>query len=121
MKQITVLSALLALTVGMIGCSWSSGGGHIPPEGMGSIIVLNNSSTTFKLTINGVLNAAETAPDANPVYDLRPGTYIITLTQNDGPRHWTGGVTVQLGRLTYMDVVSDPVNSTEYDVVSYIE
>jgi hypothetical protein len=121
MKQFKGWLMLAILAMIAAGCTWSSSDGHIPPPGMGSLIVLNNSGSTFNLTINGVLNAAETAPDANPVYDLRPGNYIITLTQNGGPRHWTGGVNVQLGRLTYMDVVSDPVNPAEYDVVSYIE
>jgi hypothetical protein len=114
-----LMAVLLALVVSS--CSWSSDGGHIPPPGMGSIIVLNNSGTSFNLTINGVVNAAETAPDANPFYDLQPGTYIITLQQTGGVRHWTGGVNVQLGRRTYMDVVCDPVVTTEYDVVSYVE
>lgn len=117
------MSGLTAVLLAMAAssCSWSSGGGHIPPPGMGSIIVLNNSHTSFNLTINGVINAAETLPDAEPFYDLRPGTYIITLQENGGARHWTGGVTVQANMLTYMDVTSDSVNPAVYDVVTFIE
>jgi len=121
MKHLQAWLMLAALAVVAAGCTWSSNDKHIPPEGMGSIIVLNNSGTSFNLTINGVITAEATSPDANPTYDLRPATYIVTLEQIGGVRHWTGGVNVQLGRLTYMDVASDPVNPALYDVVSYVE
>ena len=79
MKQLKAWLMLAVLAVVAAGCSWSSDGKHIPPEGMVSIIVLNNSGTSFNLTISGVISAADTAPDANAPYDLRPGTYIVTL------------------------------------------
>ena len=54
------------------------------------------------------------------MYDV-PGTYIVTLQQSGGPRTWTGDVTVQLGRLTDMDVTTDPANPNLYDVVTFLE
>lgn len=121
MMRLKSLMMLVALAVVMAGCSWSSDSKHVPPDGMGSIIVLNNSGTSFNVTINGVLNAAEMEASARNPYDLRPGTYIITIEQNGGSRRWTGGVSVQLGRLTYMDVNTDPVNPSLYDVVTMLE
>lgn len=112
---------LAALAVVVAGCSWSSDGKHVPPDGMGSIILINNSGTSFNVTINGVVNAANATPNTNTPYDLRPGTYSVTLQQSGGPRTWTGGVTVQLGRLTDVDVTADPANPNLYDVVTLVE
>jgi len=121
MKQFRAWLMLAVLAVVAAGCSWSSDSKHVPPEGMGSILLINNSGTSFNLTINGIITTEATSPDANPTYDLRPGTYIITLEQIGGTRRWTGGVNVQLGRLTYMDVASDPVNPALYDVVTMVD
>ena len=121
MKQFRAWLMLAALAVVAAGCSWSSDSKHVPPDGMGSIILHNNTAGSFSMTIYGVLNAASTAASATLPYDLKPGTYIFTLQQSGGPRTWTGGVTVQLGRLTNMDVTTDPADPNLYDVVTFLE
>ncbi len=121
MKQLKSLFVLVLLAVVAAGCSWSSDSKHVPPDGMGSIILRNNTAGSFSVTINGVVNAAGTEASATIPYDLRPGTYVVTLQQSGGPRTWTGSVAVQLGRLTDMDVTTDPANPNLYDVVTLVE
>jgi hypothetical protein len=121
MKQLKNLWFLVVLAVLAAGCSWSSDSKHVPPEGLGSIVLRNNTAGSFSVTIDGVVNAAGTAASATIPYDLRPGTYVVTLQQSGGPRTWSGSVTVQLGRLTDMDVTTDPANPNLYDVVTFLE
>jgi len=121
MKQLKNLFVLVLLAVVAAGCSGSSDSKHVPPLGQGSIILRNDSAGSFSVTINGVVNAAGTAASASIPYDLAPGTYVVTLQQSGGPRTWTGSVTVQLGRLTDMDVTADPADPQLYDVVTFLE
>lgn len=121
MKQLKQWLVLAVMAVVATGCSWSSDSKHVPPAGKGSIIIANNSGTSFSVTINGVLNAAGMEASGSIPYDLDPGTYVITLQQVGGARSWTGSVSVQLGRLTDMDVTADPADPALYDVVMMFE
>ena len=111
----------MVLVATVTGCQWSSNDKHKPPEGMGSIIINNNTTGKFNVTIEGIVTASSAEANNSMPYDLNPGTYNVTLKQNSGFRSYSGAVSVQLGRLTIMDVTDDPTNTYAYDVAIFLD
>ena len=108
------------LTATLSGCRWSRDEDHTPPEGMGSIMVRNNTGDDIYVYLNGT--AVNTANySATTAYDLKPGTYRVSLSEHHGLRSYSAFVDVLLSRLTFMDVTPDLSNNYAYDVVIFFD
>lgn len=89
---------------------------HDPPDGHGSLVVVNNTRDHISVYING--RAAERTDERSwRPYDLDPGVYRVVLEQQGGDRHFSDDVDILENRLTILDVDIDTDNRYRYDVL----
>ena len=113
--------ALLAWSLLTIpGCEGGSGEDHIPPAGLGSVIIRNHTIENIGVFING-LEYGPSSYDGATFYDLKPGVYRFALSEQDGERSYAADVDVLQGRLTLMDVSMSSTNIYAYDVSTYFK
>lgn len=112
---------LSMLAVAAVSCSWSRDEDHTPPDGMGSIMLRNNTGGDIDVYLDGVLTSKRADYSSTTPYDLKPGTYRVSLAEHNGYRSFSGFVDVLQGRLTFMDVTLDLSDRFAYDVVIFFD
>jgi hypothetical protein len=88
---------------------------HSPPEGMGSIVVDNQTSDRVRVYIDGAY-AAQAGDWDDVILDLDPGVYRVFLDGRDSDRTYQGDIDVLEGRLTILHVSPDSSVATAYRV-----
>jgi hypothetical protein len=114
------LTGLLLLAT-LSGCDWGRDEDHTPPAGMGSIMLRNNTGADIDVYLDGVGASHRADRGTTTPYDLKPGTYRVSLAEHDGYRSYSGFVDVLQGRLTFMDVTLDLHDRFAYDVVIFFD
>ena len=113
--------ALLAWALTAIpGCEGRSGEDHVPPAGLGSVIIRNHTIENIRVFINGIEYGKASYDDAT-FYDLKPGVYRFALNEQGGDRSHASDVDVLQGQLTLMDVSMSSTNIYAYDVLMYFD
>ncbi|MCX6995773.1 MAG: hypothetical protein NTV49_01480 [Kiritimatiellaeota bacterium] len=92
---------------------------HIPPAGLGSVIIHNHTIEDIRVFINGFEYGKAT--DDATFYDLKPGVYRFALSEQGGDRSYAADVDVLQGRLTFLDVYMSSTNIYAYDVLMYFD
>ncbi|MCX7006998.1 MAG: hypothetical protein NTY53_07070 [Kiritimatiellaeota bacterium] len=116
MNTLKMLTALGLLLVGLVGCG-GGGDDHTPPAGMGSILLRNNTGDDLYVYFDGTLAGTRADYASTTAYDLKPGSYRVSLTERRGWRSWSGFVDVLQDRNTFMDVTLDLQHTYAYDVL----
>jgi hypothetical protein len=88
---------------------------HIPPEGLGALIVDNLSPTDINVYVDGSLTG-RVNEDSDQAFDLPPGAHRVVFDEVDGNRAWGQDVDILNGRLTVLWVTLDTGNRNGYRV-----
>jgi len=98
------------------GCDWEDDdvSDHKPPDGQGAIVVDNNTAEDIKVFIDGI-RVSDVRDFDDRAYDLDPGIYRVLLDEDDGDRTYRDDIDVIEGRLTIIDVSSEPFDD-DFDV-----
>lgn len=91
---------------------------HDPPEGKGTLYIVNNTGDGMDVFINGS-RVEGVGSGRKRYYDLDPGVYRIVLDADDSPRSWSGDVDVLRDRKTIMEVGLDSSDYRRFDVFIY--
>ncbi|MBN2561690.1 MAG: hypothetical protein JXQ75_12250 [Phycisphaerae bacterium] len=89
---------------------------HDPPDGQGTLMVVNNTRDHISVFINGAAQERTSERSWRP-YDLDPGVYRVVLEQQGGERNFSDDVDILENRLTILDVDIDPDDLYRYDVL----
>jgi len=115
------LLACLAGCLILTGCDEEDYYDHSIPEGMGSLVVDNNSGDDISIFIDGV-RVAGVDGGGWEVFDVAPGLYRVVLDSDDYDRSYSGDVDVLQDRLTILDIMASLATSYYYyDVVTTYE
>ena len=88
---------------------------HTPPEGMGSLVVDNQTPDRIRVYIDGEY-VAQAGDWDELILDFAPGVYRVFLEGRDSDRAYQNDVDVLEGRLTILHVSPDASVATEYKV-----
>jgi len=91
------------------GCDDGDDFDHTPPEGMGSLVVDNDTFDDLRVFVNGA-EIGRVTDGHEGFFDLEPGLYRIVLDDEDGDRSYRNDVDVLDGRLTIL-YVDEPLTS----------
>lgn len=96
-------AVLLALALGT-GCD-ESGGDYsiVPPAGLGTLVVENNTASDIDLYLDG-LSRGQVGDDSYRPVELTPGVYRVVLDEEDGDRQYGADIDILEGRLTILHV-----------------
>ena len=81
---------------------------HIPPLGMGSLIINNNTLENINLFIDGAFTNLVQEDSAETI-DMAPGTYRIVLDSEDSNRTYREYTDILENRLTILHVSAAPM------------
>lgn len=118
---LTVCMALLAAAI-LTGCEYDDDDdfSHRPPAGKGSLIVDNRTASDIAVYADGArLADADDLDDS--AYDLDPGVRRILLDERGGDGTFRGDVDIIEGRVTVIDVRSDPFDATRFDIAVFLD
>ena len=119
MNVLKILLGMVVMLAVTAGCD--NGDDHRPPAGMGSIMLRNNTGDDIFVYLDGILSSNRADYATTTPYDLKPGSYRVSLTERRGWRSWSGFVDVLENRLAYLDVTLDLRNAYAYDVVTFFD
>ncbi len=111
----TVCLALWAFVV-IGGCESRKEFDHVPPSGLGALIVDNHARDDIEVYADGV-RLGRVDDWRYSIFDLKPGYYRIVLRGEDGGRAFAGDVDILEGRQTILDVSIDPNDINRYVVL----
>lgn len=99
------------------GCDDDDGFDHVPPEGMGTLIIDNDTFDDIEIFINGA-EIGRVRDGNDGFFDLEPGLYRVVLSDEDRDRDYRNDIDILAGRLTVL-YVDAPINAfdDEYRVV----
>jgi len=104
----TLFAVMLFVSLCLTGCE-DNDFDHVPPNGQGSLAIANHTDD-LEVYIDGeYLDKVGDYDDK--VFDLDPGLYRLTLTEQHGDRYFSGYIDVLDGRITEVDVE----NGRSYD------
>jgi len=86
---------------------------HVPPAGLGSMLIDNRLSTDLHVYLDGSVQI-DAREDAETAYDLDPGTYRVVLDEEDGDGNFADDIDILEGRVTIL--VVRPASGTELSV-----
>ncbi len=92
---------------------------HDVPDGMGSLIVDNNSGDKITIYIDGA-RQTEVGSYADKAFDLQPGIHRVVLDQRHGPRTYRDDVDILEGKRTVLDIAASAYDN-EYDVAVFFD
>lgn len=102
------------------GCWGDNDFDHTPPAGQGSIVVDNRTGRDLDVFIAG-----EAVPRVRSrrwrAFDRAPGIYRVVLDERRGDRNFRDDVDVLSGRLTVLEVTTDPGYRTRFSVFTYFD
>ena len=96
------LLSLGLISLCMTGCE-SDSFSHKPPEGMGSLIVDNQTGDRLEVYVNGIETNRVSAYDYE-ASDLEPGVYRVVVQERHGSRSYRNDVDILDDKLTVMQV-----------------
>ena len=111
--------AAVMLVLGAAGCE-DEDYDHVPPEGLGSIVLDNYSPDDINVFINGQetnrLRDYETE-----AYDVTAGVHRLVLDGRNNDRYGAWDVDVVVGQLTVVEVRTTEWDWDEYEVSVHLE
>ncbi len=110
----------LAATLLVAGCWDDSRFDHTPAAEQGSIIVDNRSSRDLDVFIAGEPVQRVSARRWR-AFDREPGVYRVVLDERRGDRNFRGDIDVLRGRLTVLEVTTDPGHRNRFSVFTYFD
>jgi hypothetical protein len=120
----TILKLVLAIGLGFTlpACDWEDDDdfNHQPAEGLGTLIVDNNSGTDVRVFVNGERQSDVDSVDET-FTDLVPGVYRVVLDDRHGDANESVEVDVVEGRLTIIEIATDPSNIRGFDLAVFFE
>jgi hypothetical protein len=118
MNATRILPALLlAASLLLTGCE-DDPRDRRPPEGQGSLLVINNTVNNLAVFIDGErVGGVDGFKDR--AFDRDPGLYRIILDERDGDRSFRDDLDVLVGRVTVIEVFEDPSNFSRFDTAVY--
>lgn len=106
--------AWVAVMLSLCGCD-DDRYDHTPPEGLGAVIVENNTRDRLRVYIDGT--EVDRVKDwKHRTYDCEPGVRRVTLDGDSAGVSWAGDIDVLEGRLTVLEVYPPYGNSRILDV-----
>ena len=104
------------------GCDYEADSpSHIPPPGLGTMIIDNYSYNHIAVFVDGFLQTQIAHDHAETPYDLRPGVYRLVLEERGGQRNFRSDIDILSGRLTIIEIFEDPHNWTRYHGVLFFD
>jgi hypothetical protein len=99
------------------GCDDDDDFDHVPAEGMGALVIDNDTFDDLDIFVDGA-QIGHVTDGHDGFFDMAPGLYRIVLTDEDGDRSYRNELDVLVGRLTVM-YVDEPLSAfaDEYRVV----
>lgn len=95
------------------GCDENDYYDHVPPSGMGSLVLDNNSGDDISVFLDGVETLNLDGSDEE-IQDLQPGVYRIVLSADHTERSYSADVDILEGRLTILDIRASSATSYYY-------
>lgn len=112
-------TALLLLALTLCGCDDDNDRNHRVPDGMGSLIVDNNTADEISVFVDGD-RVGKIKSYRDKAYDLSPGVHRVVLDQSGGDRSYRDDVDILKGKRTILDVAVRAFDN-RYDVVVFFD
>jgi len=91
------------------GCDDDDDFDHVPAEGMGSLVIDNDTVDDLDVFVDGV-QIGHVTDGHEGFFDMAPGLYRVVLSDEDGDRNYRNDMDVLGGHLTVM-YVDEPLTS----------
>ena len=111
------------LCLGLVGCDEDEDYlDHEPPEGQGSLVVVNDSWDDLSLYLDGVY-VEKVNENSDETLDLDPGVYrVVLMERRNGDRSYRDDVDVLVDKLTLLQVSDSGADTDgEYSVILTFE
>lgn len=116
---LTLLATSVSLT--LLGCDYNDDDfDHDPPEGMGTLYVVNRTADDCNVFIEGTERHGVDGNDKE-WYDLEPELQRVVVDQDDTYRVYRGDVDILEGRRTILELSADPDNDNQFDAFIYFD
>ncbi|HPG00151.1 MAG TPA: hypothetical protein PLE77_08770 [Kiritimatiellia bacterium] len=119
--KMAMMALLLAATAGLVGCELDDEDyDHNPPAGLGTMYIDNNTYDSLEIYVDAV-KVGEVGDYDTHYFDLEPGTHRIVVQEEGGTASFRDDIDIVEGERTIVDVSYDSNDSSEYDVLVYID
>ena len=119
--KMAMMALLLAATAGLVGCELDDEDyDHNPPAGLGTMYIDNNTYDSLEIYVDAV-KVGEVDDYDTRYFDLEPGTHRIIVQEEGGTTSFRDDIDIVERERTIVDVSYDSNDSSEYDVLVYID
>ena len=119
--KMAMMALLLTTTAGLVGCELDDEDyDHNPPAGLGTMYIDNNTYDSLEIYVDAV-KVGEVDDYDTRYFDLEPGTHRIIVQEEGGTTSFRDDIDIVERERTIVDVSYDSNDSSEYDVLVYID
>ena len=119
--KMAMMALLLTTTAGLVGCELDDEDyDHNPPAGLGTMYIDNNTYDSLEIYVDAV-KVGEVGDYDTRYFDLEPGTHRIIVQEEGGTTSFRDDIDIVERERTIVDVSYDSNDSSEYDVLVYID
>ena len=119
--KMAMMALLLTTTAGLVGCELDDEDyDHNPPAGLGTMYIDNNTYDSLEIYVDAV-KVGEVDDYDTRYFDLEPGTHRIIVQEEGGTTSFRDDIDIVEHERTIVDVSYDSNDSSEYDVLVYID
>lgn len=121
MKRLMSMWVAPAVALLLAGCDYDSDNDrdHVPPAGLGALLVDNNTGDDIRVYVNGE-QVGQVGDYSDRPFDLAPGLHRVVLDEINGDSTYRDDLDIIEGRLTVLDVSGGNFDS-DYDVEIFFD